>query len=210
MTRPDGVPGQDEAVSQGAGAAPLARPPALLWRVDRPIVLVGLMGAGKTTVGRRLAAALRLPFRDADHEIEAAAGAKVSEIFTRHGEAEFRRGERRVIARLLNEGPHVLATGGGAFMDAETRRLIRERSVSLWLRAELDVLMRRVERRDDRPLLKTADPRATMAKLMADRYPIYAEADFIVESGHGPHAVAVEAALRALAGVFVSGGAGAP
>jgi shikimate kinase len=169
-------------------------------RPERPIVLVGLMGAGKTTVGRRLAAALRLPFVDADEEIERAAGLRVPEIFAQHGEAEFRRGERRVIARLLQGSPHVLATGGGAFVDPETRALVKAHAISIWLRAELDVLMRRVERRDDRPLLQNGDARATMARLMEIRYPLYAEADLVVDSNHAPHGAAVVAALRALAG----------
>lgn len=167
--------------------------------VERPIVLVGLMGAGKTTVGRRLAALLHLPFIDADEEIEKAAGLKVSEIFALHGEEEFRRGERRVIARLLQGPPHVLATGGGAFINDETRALVRAHGTSVWLRADLDVLMRRVEKRDNRPLLKQGDPRATMERLMAERYPIYGEADLVVDSNNGPHASAVTSVIRALA-----------
>lgn len=167
--------------------------------VDRPIVLVGLMGAGKTTVGRRLAGMLRLPFIDADEEIEKAAGLKVSEIFALHGEEEFRRGERRVIARLLQGAPHVLATGGGAFMNDETRALVRAHATSVWLRADLDVLMRRVEKRDNRPLLKQGDPRAIMERLIAERYPIYGEADLVVDSNNGPHASAVTLVIRALA-----------
>lgn len=167
--------------------------------VDRPIVLVGLMGAGKTTVGRRLAALLRLPFIDADEEIERAAGLEVSEIFALHGEEEFRRGERRVIARLLQGPPHVLATGGGAFVNADTRALVRAHATSIWLRADLDVLMRRVEKRDNRPLLKQGDPRAIMERLMAERYPIYGEADLVVDSNNGPHASAVTSVIRALA-----------
>lgn len=167
--------------------------------VDRPIVLVGLMGAGKTTVGRRLASLLRLPFIDADEEIEKAAGLEISEIFALHGEEEFRRGERRVIARLLQGPPHVLATGGGAFINADTRALVRAHALSVWLRADLDVLMRRVEKRDNRPLLKQGDPRATMERLMAERYPIYGEADLVVESNNGPHASAVTSVIRALA-----------
>lgn len=167
--------------------------------VDRPIVLVGLMGAGKTTIGRRLAAVLNLPFVDADEEIEAAAGLSVSEIFARHGEPEFRRGERRVIERLLLGPPHVLATGGGAFMDPETRALVRARAVSVWLRADIDVLMRRVEKRDTRPLLRGGDPRAVMERLMAERHPVYAEADVTVDSNNQPHGAAVAQVLQALA-----------
>lgn len=173
--------------------------------VDRPIVLVGLMGAGKTTVGRRLATLLRLPFVDADEEIEKAAGLKVTEIFQLHGEAEFRAGERRVIARLLKGAPHVLATGGGAFMNTETRALMRENAISIWLRADLDVLMRRVEKRDTRPLLREGDPRETMERLMAERYPIYAEADLVVDSNNGPHASAVAGVVRALARRYGAG-----
>jgi len=157
-----------------------------LW-TGRPIVLVGLMGAGKTTVGRRLAQALGLDFVDADHEIEAAAGSTIDEIFARHGEAAFREGERRVIARLLSGAPMVLATGGGAFMDADTRALIRDKGLSIWLRADLDLLMRRVSKRNNRPLLKTDDPRSVMERLMAQRYPIYAQADLTVDSRDGPH-----------------------
>ncbi len=152
----------------------------------RTIVLVGLMGAGKTNIGRRLAARLGLPFIDADAEIEAAAGETIEEIFKRHGEAAFRDGERRVIARLLDGPVHVLATGGGAFMDAQTRERIRERGISVWLRADLDLLLARVARRDDRPLLKNGDRRAILAALIEQRYPIYAEADIVVDSVDGP------------------------
>lgn len=167
--------------------------------VDRPIVLVGLMGAGKTTVGRRLAALLNLPFVDADEEIERAAGLPVSEIFARLGEPEFRRGERRVIERLLHDPPHVLATGGGAFVDPHTRALVRERAVSVWLRADIEVLLRRVEKRDSRPLLRNGDPRAVLERLMRERYPLYAEADLTVDSNNAPHASAVGQVLAALA-----------
>ncbi|KAF0184465.1 MAG: shikimate kinase [Alphaproteobacteria bacterium] len=167
--------------------------------LDRPIVLVGLMGAGKTTVGRRLAALLKLPFVDADEEIERAAGLTIPEIFDLRGEAEFRSGERRVIARLLQGPPQVLATGGGAFMNDETRALVRAHAISVWLRADLDVLMRRVEKRDSRPLLRGVDPRATMERLMAERYPVYAQADLTIDSNNGPHASAVSLVIRALA-----------
>ncbi|MGE0828402.1 MAG: shikimate kinase [Hyphomonadaceae bacterium] len=167
-------------------------------RIDRTIALVGLMGAGKSSVGKKLAAALELPFKDADTEIEQAAGLTIPEIFARHGEAEFRRGERSVIKRLLHEAPLVLATGGGAYMDADTRALMRARAVTIWLRADLDVLMRRVDRRDNRPLLKTDDPRATMAKLMEARHPIYAEADLVIDSNNAPQAAAVAAVIEAL------------
>ena len=158
----------------------------------RSIVLVGLMGAGKTTVGRRLARRLCLDFVDADAEIEQAAGETVPEIFARHGEAAFRAGERRVIARLLAGPPHVLATGGGAFMDSVTRANIAARGISIWLKADLDVLMKRVAKRGDRPLLQNGDPRATMKRLIDERYPVYAEADFAIESIEGPHEAVVE------------------
>ncbi|MEM1102858.1 MAG: shikimate kinase [Pseudomonadota bacterium] len=162
------------------------------------IALIGLMGAGKTTVGRRLAARLGLPFFDADAEIETAAGMSVSDIFAERGESDFRRGERRVIERLLEGPTHVLATGGGAFMQDETRALIKQRALSLWLRADLDLLMRRVSRRKTRPLLQTENPRRTMEELMAARYPIYAEADLVVDALDAPHAETVDAAFEAL------------
>ncbi|MFA7638971.1 MAG: shikimate kinase, partial [Parvibaculum sp.] len=152
---------------------------------ERSIVLVGLMGAGKTTVGRRLAKRLDLPFRDADAEIEEAAGETIPEIFERHGEAAFRTGERRVIARLLGSEPHILATGGGAYMDPVTRANIAARGISIWLKADLDVLMKRIGKRGDRPLLQTGDPRATMKRLMDQRYPVYAQADITIESLEG-------------------------
>jgi shikimate kinase len=165
---------------------------------ERTIVLVGLMGVGKTTVGRRLATVLHLPFVDADHEIEEAAGCSVTEIFERFGEPAFRDGERRVIARLL-EGPrHVLATGGGAFMDARTREAIKARGVSIWLKADVGLLMDRVARKGTRPLLQTADPRGTMERLVAERYPVYAGADLTVESREGPHDRVVKAIVQAL------------
>ncbi len=168
-------------------------------KIDQPIVLVGLMGAGKSSVGRRLANRLGVRFVDADSEIEAAAGCSIPEIFERHGEAAFRDGERRVIARLLDGGPQVLATGGGAFMDAETRRRIRERAVSVWLRADLDVLVERCSRKRNRPLLEGGDPRAILARLIDERYPIYAEADIVVDTVAGPHEEVVERIVDALA-----------
>jgi shikimate kinase len=169
--------------------------------LPKPLVLVGLMGAGKSAVGRRVAAKLNVPFIDADSEIEAAAGCSIEEIFARHGEPAFRDGERRVVARLLETEPvHVLATGGGAYLDPATRALIREKAISVWLRAELDVLFERVNRRSRRPLLKTADPRGTMAELIALRYPIYAEADIIVDSGDGPIGTMVDRVIAALTG----------
>jgi shikimate kinase len=166
----------------------------------RSIVLIGLMGAGKTAVGRRLASRLELRFVDADTEIEVAAGQSIPEIFAEHGEAYFRHGERKVIARLLEAGPQVLATGGGAYMNGETRANIKAHGVSIWLKAELRVLMKRVGRRDNRPLLAGSDPEAVMKKLMAERHPIYAEADLTVESRDVPHDVIVTAVIDALAG----------
>jgi len=165
---------------------------------DRTIALVGLMGAGKSTVGRRLAARLGLPFVDADSEIETAAGCTIPEIFERHGEAEFRAGERRVIARLLRGRPKVLATGGGAFMDPDTRQRIKARAISIWLRADLDLLMSRVAKRDNRPLLRQGDPHEIMERLMAERYPVYGEADIVVDSNEGPHDSVVDRILEAL------------
>lgn len=165
----------------------------------RSVVLIGLMGAGKTAVGRRLANRLDLPFIDADTEIEFAAGKTVSEIFAEHGEAYFRQGERRVLARLLDSGPQVLATGGGVYMDPKTRAKIKERGVSIWLRAELPVLLNRVRRRDHRPLLAAGNPETVMRKLMDERYPVYAEADIAVESLDVPHEVVVTAVVNALA-----------
>jgi shikimate kinase len=164
----------------------------------RSIVLVGLMGAGKSTVGRRLAARLGMPFKDADAEIEAAAGMSVQDIFATHGEPYFREGERRVLARLLQEGPIVLATGGGAFMNPDTRARIAEKGISIWLKADLDVLMRRVRKRSNRPLLKNTDPEGSMRRLMTMRQPIYALADITIESRDTPHERVVEEAVNAL------------
>ncbi len=154
--------------------------------LDRTIALVGLMGVGKSTVGRKLAETLGAAFVDSDDEIEKAAGLTVPEIFARHGEAEFRRGERRVIERLLAGPPIVLATGGGAYMDADTRAILREKAVTVWLKADLDLIWKRVSRRDNRPLLKQPEPKKVLANLDAVRSPIYAEADFSVESADGP------------------------
>ncbi|MBZ6077715.1 shikimate kinase [Microvirga puerhi] len=164
----------------------------------RSLVLVGLMGAGKSTVGRRLAQKLGLPFRDADHEIEAAAGMTITDIFAIHGEHHFRDGERRVIARLLQEGPMVLATGGGAFMNPETRTAIAAAGISVWLKADLDVLMRRVRKRATRPLLKNPDPEGTMRNLMDVRYPVYSTADVTVYSHEAPHDRVVADVIQAL------------
>lgn len=164
-----------------------ARAKALIERLDgRPLILVGMMGAGKTTVGRRLATRLGRRFLDSDEEIEKAAQMTIPEIFAQRGEPEFRAGEMRVISRLLKETDIVLATGGGAFVNPETRALVKSGAVSVWLKAELDVLFERVSRRSNRPLLKTADPKGTLEKLIADRYPIYAEADITVVSRDVP------------------------
>jgi shikimate kinase len=166
----------------------------------RSIVLIGLMGAGKTAVGRRLANRLELPFIDADTEIEVAAGASISEIFAEHGEAYFRQGERKVIARLLQNGPQVLATGGGAFMNADTRAVIKARGLSVWLKADVKVLLKRVGRRGNRPLLAGGETEKVLKRLMDERYPIYAETDVTVESRDVPHEVIVSAVIDALAG----------
>jgi len=155
-------------------------------RPKRTIVLVGLMGVGKSAVGRRLAKRFDLPFVDADAEIEAAAGSTIEEFFEQHGEAAFRAGERRVIARLLDGEPHVMATGGGAFMDPETRNLVKLRGISVWLNADLDTLVERVSRRTNRPLLKNGDTKQILADLMAVRNPVYAEADITVASVDQP------------------------
>jgi shikimate kinase len=161
----------------------------------RSVVLVGMMGAGKSSVGRKLGARLGLPFVDADTKIEEAAGMSIPDIFETRGEAEFRSGEARVIARLLDGGPQVLATGGGAYMNADTRALVRTKAVSVWLKADFDVLMKRIKRRTDRPMLKTADPAATLKQLMDVRYPVYAEADITIESREVLHEIIVEEIL---------------
>ena len=147
----------------------------------KSVVLVGLMGAGKTSIGDRMAKALGIPFVDADSEVELAAGCSIEEIFERIGEEAFRDGERRVIKRLLDGESKVLATGGGAFLDPETRKVIGEHGISIWLRADLDLLVERTSRRDNRPLLKKGDPRQILENLIAERHPIYAEADIIVD-----------------------------
>jgi shikimate kinase len=164
----------------------------------RLIVLVGMMGAGKSTIGRRLAARLRLRFVDADGEIETAAGMTIPEIFEIHGESYFRDGEARVIARLLEDGPAVLATGGGSFMREETRGRIGTRAISIWLKADADVIMRRVRRRADRPLLQTTDPAATVGRLMTEREPVYQHADLTICSRDVPHDKIVDECVEAL------------
>ena len=179
------------------GAGP-ATAPSGARRLERTIALVGMMGVGKSTVGRKLADSLGAPFVDSDEEIEKAAGLSVQEIFDMHGEAEFRRGERRVIERLLNGPPIVLATGGGAYMDAETRALLKQKATTVWLRADLDLIWKRVNRRDTRPLLKRENPKQVLADLLEKRSPVYAEADLTIDSGEGPANDAVKAIRDAL------------
>lgn len=164
----------------------------------RSIVLVGMMGVGKSTIGRRMAIRLKLPFIDADTEIEAAAGMTIPEIFERHGEPHFRDGEARVIARLLDGGPLVLATGGGAFMREDTRKRIAAKAISIWLKADHDIIMRRVRRRADRPLLQTADPEGTVTRLLTEREPIYRNADLTIASRDVPHDRIVDETIEAL------------
>jgi len=167
---------------------------------NRSIVLIGLMGVGKTTIGRRLAKALKLPFADADDEIEKSAGRSVTDIFADFGEAAFRTGERKVISRLLQGPPCVLATGGGAYLDADTRGQIARYGISVWLRAGLPELVRRTQIRNTRPLLQDGDPEQILSKLMDERYPFYQQADLMVDSDRGPHTNTVDAILMALQG----------
>lgn len=189
--QPDRVPVIDAGVDAAAVRLALG---------TRAVVLVGMMGSGKSSVGRKLATRLGLPFIDADTEIETAAGITIPEIFAQHGEATFRSGERRVIARLLGENRAlVLATGGGAYMNAETRACIASRGIAVWLRADQEVLMRRVRKRANRPLLQTADPEGTLRALLAEREPVYALADLTVISRDEPHEVVVNAVLNGLA-----------
>src|ERR1700733_12363303 len=196
----------ETVANAGAGASQEAGILAALGR--RSVVLVGMMGAGKSTIGRRLALRLRLPFQDADAEIELAhAGMTIPEIFSAHGEPYFRDGEARVIARLLDNGPGVLATGGGAFMREETRDRIRDKAISMWLKADADIIMRRVKRRADRPLLQTADPEATVERLLNEREPIYQYADLTVWSRDVPHEKIVDECIEALYGRLCGGGA---
>ena len=169
---------------------------------QKPIVLVGLMGAGKTSIGRKLADRMQVPFVDADQELEKAAGCTITEFFEKFGEKEFRRGEKRVIARLLKSCPCVLATGGGAFMDLETRAMIKNTAVSVWLNVDLDTLDIRLARRTGRPLLQTNNPRATLQSLMEKRYPIYAEADMIVETINGSVDVTVDKVYESIIDYF--------
>ena len=188
--------GLHNAAESGVSAQPDAELHAALGR--RSIVLVGMMGAGKSSIGRRLATRLGIPFVDADTEIEKAAGMTIPEIFAAHGEPYFRAGEQRVIARLLDSGPQVLATGGGAFMNRDTRESIAAKGISVWLRATLDVLTKRIKRRSDRPLLRTADPADTLRRLIDERYPVYAEAALTVESRDVPHDTIVDEIVEGL------------
>ena len=189
-----------DLTSQNDADAVIPPAPILAALSGRSIVLVGMMGVGKSSVGRRLAARLSIPFVDADTEIENAAKMTIPEIFARHGEAYFRSGEARVIARLLESGPQVLATGGGAFMNVETRALIKAKGVSIWLNAEFDVLLRRTsKRKSDRPLLQTEDPAQTLQALLAEREPTYALADLTVQSREVPHEAIVADVMKALA-----------
>ncbi len=173
------------------------RPAERCWR-GRPVVLVGLMGAGKSTIGRRLAKQIGWRFVDSDEEIEAAAGCRIADIFSVHGEPIFRDLEQRVITRLLGEEPLVLATGGGAWMQPAVRAAIQTKATSVWLRAELEVLADRVSKRDHRPLLEQGDKRVILERLMAERYPVYNQADVVVDSGHGPHERVVDRVIEAL------------
>jgi shikimate kinase len=204
----------ETAISASASATQDAEIAAALG--TRSVVLVGMMGAGKSTIGRRLALRLRLPFLDADTEIELAhAGMTIPEIFTSYGEPYFRNGEARVIARLLDNGPGVLATGGGAFMREDTRSRIRDKAISIWLKVDADIIMRRVKRRADRPLLQTADPEATVGRLISEREPIYRHADLTVWSRDVPHEKIVDECIESLYGrlcgsATVSAKAGTP
>ena len=186
----------ETASPAGANASHEAEITAALG--TRSLVLVGMMGAGKSTIGRRLSARLRLPFLDADTEIEAAAAMSIPDIFETHGEPHFRDGEARVIARLLDNGPAILATGGGAFMREETRSRIRDKAVSIWLKADAEVIMKRVRRRSDRPLLQNPDPEGTVSRLLGEREPVYQLADITIWSRDVPHEKIVDECLAAL------------
>jgi shikimate kinase len=170
----------------------------LAKRLDQPVVLVGLMGVGKSTVGRRLAKRLGLPFVDSDSAIEDAAGYTAAEVFERYGEQDFRDGERRLVARLIDGEVRVIATGGGAYVDARTRQLLNERAITVWLDAPVDILAERTARRDTRPLLKNGDPKRTLERLAEERRPSYEEAHIHVKSGDGAHKDVVDAIIQAL------------
>jgi shikimate kinase len=192
-----------DPIASPSGLSPEAAIVAALGQ--RSIVLIGMMGAGKSTVGRRLAMRLRLPFVDADTEIEAAAAMTIPEIFQQHGEPHFRDGEARVIARILGSGPLVLATGGGAYMRPSTRERIAASGISMWLKADADVILRRVKRRADRPLLQTADPAATIARLIAERHPVYEHCDLVIDSRDVPHETIVDESVAALRDYLAAG-----
>jgi shikimate kinase len=195
----------ETALPAGATASQDAEITAALG--TRPVVLVGMMGAGKSTIGRRLAVRLKLPFLDADTEIEAAAGMSIPDIFETHGEPHFRDGEARVIARLLDGGPAVLATGGGAFMREETRNRISDKAVSIWLKADAEIIMKRVKRRADRPLLQTVDPAATVGRLIEEREPVYRRANITIWSRDVPHEKIVDECVEALHALLCGAGA---
>lgn len=186
---------KSESMTRSGNAPEIAATPSF---GGKTIVLVGLMGAGKSSVGRRLATYLDLPFKDADTEIETASNLTVPEFFEIHGEDAFRDGERKVIARLLDSPQHVLATGGGAYMDPQTRAVIHSLGCAVWLRADLETLLKRCLKRNTRPLLNTGDPREILEGLIAQRYPIYEEADIVVDSNDGPHEHVVERIVNAL------------
>ncbi len=196
-------------MSQGLLAASAYHPPplpcedgevlSLAAKVrERPLVLIGMMGAGKTVVGKRLASRLGLPFIDSDHEIEACAQLTISEIFARHGEPYFRDREHKIVSRLVSAGSRVIATGGGSFIHPATRAVLQDRSITVWLKADFDVLMRRVRKRHNRPLLQTPDPEGTLHRLMDERYPVYAEADLTIVSRDGPQDQVVDDIVKAL------------
>lgn len=182
--------------ADSGGRAPI--PETSAPYASRTIALVGLMGAGKSTVGRRLAEKLGREFCDSDTEIEKAAGLSISDIFALHGEPDFRRGEQKVLERLLSQPPHVLATGGGAYLNPQTRDLLREKAVTVWLNADLETLWKRVSRRDTRPLLRRPDAKDVLTNLLEEREPIYSQADLVVRSEPGPHHVTVDAIHKAL------------
>jgi shikimate kinase len=201
-TNPDSSPAGPE--DQPPTQAAVADQAIIAALGSRSLVLVGMMGAGKSSIGRRLAERLGVAFVDADSEIETAHRMSIPDIFSTYGEAYFRAGEARVIARLLDSGPQVLATGGGAFMNPDTRAAIGAKGISIWLNAEFDVLMRRIKRRHNRPLLKSDDPGETLRRLIAERYPIYAEAEIAIQSREVPHERIVEEIVAALAAHLVA------
>lgn len=210
MTGQENSERADLGPESGTESPPGSSPGASNMTPDRSIVLVGLMGAGKTCIGKRLAHKLGMPFVDADAEIETAANCSIEEIFDRFGEQAFRDGERKVIARLLEDTPRIVATGGGAFVNPETRKNVQENGISVWLKADLDVLLQRVSRRGNRPLLKTGNKRQILERLIAERYPSYAEADLTVETSDESPDRTVLKVLGALADHAGSPPAGSP